>query len=156
MPDIDFGKDYELWAHLHLTTTAIARAREKELGRSIIYAAVLTLVKYAEGQATASKLSRWLFRERNTMSDLIHRMQRKGLLELTRDPIRKNRIRISLTELGEKAYHESVEGRWVIEDIMSCLTQEECETLWACLSKLQNSAIRHLGIKHRLIFPSDT
>jgi DNA-binding MarR family transcriptional regulator len=150
-----YGKR-ELWALLSQTSNALGRVADKELSQydiSMMQGAVLYFVKTAEGPVTPAKISRWLFREPHTVSQLLMRMEKQGVVKRTRDLERKNMVRITLTEKGETAYKHQTEMR-VISKILSTLSPEECNKLGASLKKLRDESVKELDARPRhLPFP---
>ena len=147
--------DYELWWLLHQTCDTIIRARENELrkiGVSRMQRAVLFIVKMVKGPATPAEISRWLFREPHTVSGLLDRMEKQGLIRKAKDLERKNLIRIVITEKGEQAYQRSGDMT-MIPKILSCLTQKKKDSLRGYLEKLRNKAVEELRIEYPLPFP---
>ena len=145
-----YGKR-EIWALLSQATTAMSRVADKELGKvgiSMMQAAVLFFVKNAEEPATPAEISRWLFREPHTVSQLLMRMEKQGLVKRTKDLDSKNMVRITLTEKGEQAYQQQTEVR-VISKILSSLSPEECNKLGALIKILRDEAIKELDARPR-------
>jgi DNA-binding MarR family transcriptional regulator len=148
-------EDYELWVLLDQTCAAMMRAKENELrpaGISGMQAAVLFIVKTVKGPATPAEISRWLFREPHSVSGLLNRMEKDGLVRKVKDLDRKNLIRVALTEKGEEAYQRSREMK-VISEILSCLTRKKKENLRASLEALRNKAVAEIGVRRQLPFP---
>jgi DNA-binding MarR family transcriptional regulator len=80
-------------------------------------------------------------------------MEKQGLVKRTKNLDRKNQLRITLTEQGEKAYQTQIEMR-SIGKILSTLTPEECGKLGAHLKKLRDEAVKELDSRPReLPFP---
>jgi DNA-binding MarR family transcriptional regulator len=80
-------------------------------------------------------------------------MEKHGLVKRTRDLARKNMVRITLTEKGEKAYKQQSEMR-AVSKILSTLSPEECNKLGASLRKLRDEAVKELDTRPRhLPFP---
>ena len=150
-----YGKR-ELWALLDQATTAMSRVADNELsqaGITMIQGAVLYFVKNAKEPVIPAHISRWLFREPHTVSQLLMRMEKQGLVKRTKDLDRKNQVRITLTEKGEKAFQQQSEMRG-IGRILSTLTPGECNELGASLKKLRDEAIKELDTRPRqLPFP---
>ncbi len=144
-------QDFDLLVALSHTTNAIVRARERELHRySITYmqAAVLFTIKAIGDQATPAEIARWLFREPHSVSGLLARMEKAGLIVKTKDLKRKNMVRVSLTKSGEQAYEQSIK-RESIHQIMASLSKEERELLRSGLRVLRKKALQELGINRR-------
>ena len=150
-----YGKR-ELWALLSQASNALGRVADSELsqvGISMMQAAVLVFVKNSKEPVIPAHISRWLFREPHTVSQLLMRMEKQGLVKRTKDLDRKNQVRITLTEKGEKAFQQQSEMRG-IGRILSTLTPEECNKLGASLKKLRDEAIKELDTRPRqLPFP---
>ena len=82
-----------------------------------------------------AEIARWMLREPQTITSIINRMVKKGLIRKTRDARRKNVIRLSLTEKGEKAYELSIK-RESFHRIMSTLTEGKRQMLHEILVDL--------------------
>jgi len=138
--------DYNLWVLLHQTTDATLRARQKELdqfGISVVEVGVLEIIQTSDEEVTPSEISRQIFREPHTVSALLNRMEKKGLLTKTKDLDRKNMVRVSITEKGQQAYDNSTERKSIYR-ILSSLSEEERPQLRSCLEKLRNKAFKEL------------
>jgi len=148
-------REHELWLLLQQACDAMIRAREnevREFGISRMQAAVLFVVKAVKGPATPAEISRWLFREPHTVSGILERMEKQGLVRQVKDLERKNMIRVVITEKGDEAYQRSRELR-VIRTILSSLSPEQIDTLRPYLETLRNKALGELGVKYQLPFP---
>jgi len=148
---------FQLWGILNQTAWAIARNRQNELsdvGATVVQAGVMVIVKTVKGPITPAEISRWLFREPQSVSSLLNQMERKGLLRRAKDLQRKNMVRVELTERGEEVYHRSLEKTETLREIMSCLTEEERSDLERCLLKLRAQALKTLGAKYRFAPPT--
>ena len=152
---VTYGKR-ELWALLSQTSNAMSRVADSELsqvGISMMQAAVLVFVKNSKEPVIPAHISRWLFREPHTISQLLMRMETQGLVKRTKNLDRKNQVRITLTAKGEKAFQQQSEMRG-IGKILSILSPEECNKLGASLKKLRDEAIKELDARPRhLPFP---
>lgn len=145
------GSDFKLWGLMHRTSYGMFRAREKELqqsGISSMHAAILFFIKSMKGKATPAEISHWIFRESHSVSEILSRMEERGLIKRVRDPERKNRIRIVMLERGEKVYEKSIKKN-VINRLISSLSIEEQQQLTLLLQKLQKKAFQELGIEDK-------
>jgi DNA-binding MarR family transcriptional regulator len=144
-------KDYNLWVLLHQTTDAVIKARQKELdqfGISFIEVGVLVVIQAIGEKATPAEISRRILREPHTVSALLNRMEKRGLLRKTQDLDRKNMVRVSITEKGRQAYDKSTR-RKSIYNIISSLSEEERQQLRSCLEKLRNKAFKELVVEYK-------
>jgi len=143
-PSVD--EDYKLWVLLSQAADTTLRARQKELDRygiSTAEASVLFVVQAIGDRATPAEITRWLLREPHTVTELLNRMERGGLVTKTKDLERKNLVRVSITEKGRQAYQQSTK-RKSIRKLMSVLSREERQQLGSYLERLRNKALGEL------------
>ena len=133
----------ELWILMALTRRAMDKAREKELSSYNItsrQAAVLYAVQTLGDEAIPAKISQFLSRERHSISNILNRMERKGLLTQSKDLEKRNLIRVRLTEKGTEAHQYQSTRRESIHKIMSTLSAEQRQQLRTCLQLLMAAA----------------
>ena len=143
-------ESYTLWVLLSQTRSALFKARHKRVGRYIHFnlAAALVTVWELNGQATPAVISRRLFLEPHSVSELVIRAEKKGLITKKRDKKRENIVRISITEKGRVFCRQAVQPEFV-HDIMFKLSEEQRGHLRACLGILYQEALKELGIEDR-------
>lgn len=153
MEDFSYrDQDGDLWKLLAQTRDAIFKARRKELHRYGITAtqgAALFAIQAVGDKATPAEISRWLFREPNSISELLGRMEKQGLVRKTKNLDRKNLVRVELTEKGYQAYHRAIRQE-SIHKIMSSLSAEQRQILTSCLRTLRDEALGELGIEPQM------
>ena len=153
--NIASDRDYELWVLLHQACDAVGKVRDDEMrqfGITRMQAAILFILKVVEAPATPAEIARWLIREPHTVSGLLDRMEKRGLVRITKDPARKHLLRIVITEKGEKAYQRSRELK-TIHASLSCLSQEEHDDLRAYLKRVRNRALEEFRVTPKLPYP---
>jgi DNA-binding MarR family transcriptional regulator len=159
MPDIStVDRDYDLWVLLNQAQNLMMNARDIELmeyGTTAMQAAVLFITNAVGEETIPAEISRWLLRKPATISGLLDRMEKAGLVERVKDLPRKNLVRIRLTEKGKQAYKQSLK-RGSLHKIMSCLSDEERQKLASILVKLRNRATEVLRHKEEIPFPQTT
>jgi len=141
-------EDHDLWMLLTHTRYAIYRSREKELQRygvSPEQVGILFIVQALGNRATPSEISRFILRQPHTVSALIERMEEKGLVKKMHDLDKRNLVRVSMTEKGQKLYEYSTK-RGPIHRIMGVLSNEERTQLQVLLQKLQGQARKEIGL----------
>ena len=149
------SRENELWTLLSQAQHAAIRASETEmrqLGVPQMHAEVLMIVKSEDGPVTPAEISRSLFREPHTISGLLTRMEKQGLVKRVRDLQRKNLVRIAITDKGERAYRK-IGNVSAIHSIMSCLSSKEQESLKDALLKLRRKALEELRLRQPLPYP---
>jgi len=141
---------WQTWAVIvqarHTLHETLKRAMEP-LGISPRQAAVILIIEGIDGPATPAEISRWLNRERPSVSVLLDRMKKKGLIEKTMDLDKKNMIRVTLTEKGKEA-HALLKETKIFNPIFSVLSDEQLQQLKLCLTTLSERALE-LTSKHK-------
>ena len=153
--DIATNPDYILWTWLRQTSDAIHKARDKELkkyGATSILFGVLFIIQAIGDRATPAEISRWLFREPHSVSGLLSRMEKGGLVRRVKDLEKKNMVRVIVTEKGRQACHEAqMHDR--LHEIMSSLSEEQRQQLRSSLQTLRDTALQELRVERKPLFP---
>lgn len=162
MYELDFTEPtVTSWALIRQTWTAMSKVAETKLakvGLTPEMAAVLWLCRDYPGTLTPAEISRMVFREAQSTTGLLNRMERSGLIK--RIPKRKGRpyTEVKITPKGEKACTPGVEVyKKLIQGLTSDLPTDEREqfhkTLRPLLLKMLNAM--HLEIERPRSFPQD-
>ena len=148
MRKLNITEDYRLWLLLNKTRSAIYKLRHKKVGQYLPpnQAAALVTIWAFRGQVTPVELSRQLFLEPHTVSELIVRMEKKGLVTKAKDKNKGNMVRLSITERGRELCNK-VMGEDLIHGIMSSLTGEQQEQLRSCLMTLFTASLAELNME---------
>ncbi len=153
----DIDLDYKAWMLLEQTANTIFEAREaglREYNNTAMQVAVLSIVKSIGDEATPAEIARWLLRRPHTVSGLLNRMEKAGLVRKTKNLHKKNLVRVTLTPKGEQSYKQSLKNK-SIHRIMSALTAKEREQLMSYLRKLRDKALKEAGINPKKVpFPA--
>ena len=147
--------ELELWTLLGQTRMSMLKVRRKELRQLNITTSkgfVLTGIKLFGDRATPAQISRWLFLEPHSISELLSTMEKEGLIRKVRDLGRRDQLRVVLTEKGSEICQQMLKIE-SIRRMMSSLSTEERQLLRSCLLKLRESAIKELGPRYELPFP---
>jgi DNA-binding MarR family transcriptional regulator len=137
---------YDLVGLLNQTTETIFRARQAELQQyniSTSQGAVLFITKTLGDKATISEISRWLLRKPHTISEMIYRMEKKGLVKKTKAPNQKKIINVTLTPKGLEVYEKS-KKRQSFQNILSTLSSTEHQQMISYLQRLKDAAVDEL------------
>ena len=98
---------------------------------------MLFLLGQRDGR-TMTELSRLLFTENSSMTRLVDRMEKAGLVQRRTDPQDRRTLTISITATGRKQAAAAVKiVRGVNEDIKARLSPEELEVLKRVLGRLK-------------------
>ena len=142
-------QDYNLWVLLHQVGDIIFYAREAELHEYNLPATqadVLFVIKAIGDKVTPAQISRMIFRQPHSVSGIIDRMAKAGLVKRTKDLHRKNLVRVVMTDKGEKAYKQALKKRKSVQKIMSSLSEAERQKLRSLLETLRNKGLKEIGI----------
>lgn len=149
MPEVSaVNRDYNLWVLLHQVSDIIFNAREAELqeyGLPATQAEVLFVIKAIGDKVTPAQISRMIFRRPHSVSGIIERMKKAGLVKKAKDLHRKNLVRVTITPKGEQAYKEALK-RKSVQKIMSALSETEQQKLKSLLEILRTKGLKELGI----------
>ncbi len=138
-------KDYNTWMLLSQIYKLVHKARVQELLKYDItpeQAGILFSTKAAEAfghDKTLTTISRFTVLEPHSVSEILSRMEKNGLITKTKGT--RNVLSINITEKGQHAYELSTK-REPIRDVMSCLSEGERQQLDRLLKKLLRVAIR--------------
>ena len=134
---------FQLWRLLSDTTTLMSKVRQRELRKykvSANTAAVLQCIMSLGNRATPAQIARWLIREPQSISGILNRIEKRGMITRSVDPHRKNVLRISLTEIGKLTY-DQVSKRDSVHRMISYLSKDERQQLSRLLKKIQKELV---------------
>ncbi len=154
LDSINNDDDYNVIALINQTGHAFSLARTRELskyGLSMMRAAVLLVLQTRDSNATPTEISQWLLREPHTISALLDRMEKDGLIRRYRDLRKRNTVRVVMTEKGRTAYQQSLQ-RQTFHDVMSVLSDTEREQLRNAMTKLWLRVLQE--VKHEVAWAS--
>jgi len=152
MPNVSNSNQYyELWVLLQQASDAMFEARENELreyGITAMQAAVLYIVKAIGDEATPAQVSRWILRKPHSVSGILQRMEKAGLVKKTKDLTRRNLIRVTMTDKGRQALSQSMK-RKSFQRILSSLSEDERQQMRAQLRTVRNKGLKEIGMDPR-------
>ena len=130
-------EDFKLWRFLDHTRYVIARLRELELaqyGLTPEQAYVLDILNANGGSTTMGQIADMTLRPHHTISTLIERMAKHGLLEKRRTPQDRRSYEIVVTAKGDELFRKV--KRKSIEMAFSTLSKEDKRLLSSILKRL--------------------
>jgi DNA-binding MarR family transcriptional regulator len=145
--------EYDIWILLSRVYHLIAKLRNLELSKYNILPVqsyILFIIKALGNETTPSEISGYVYQQRSSVSDILNRMVKQGLIVKTSKQGGKQRVIVTLTEKGEKALDLS-ENRLFLHKVMSSLTTEQKRQLEAALEILRDSAINELSVTQKTI-----
>ncbi len=151
---LSIDKDFNLLVLTHEIAHMVYRSRQRELiqyGISAIESFTMQAILFLGGKATPAEISRNLLREHNTVSALLNRMERKGLIKKSRNPDKKNVWIVVLTKKGQDIYVQSAKSA-SIKTVMSVLSEDERQQFRSCLWKIWDEAIKQESRETKMLF----
>ncbi len=157
--DARFSPDeyFMLWVLIAQTRDAILRARERDYARFGISnerRAILFIIQNHGGRTTPVEIARDLFRELNSVTEMLRRMEADGLIARHRGTGR-SKVEVELTDKGREVFEQSLHNQ-TDRRIFSVLSRSERQRLASLLFKVRRRALEDLGIPEwHLRFPLD-
>jgi len=139
-----------LYSLLDSTRETISKAIDLELAQyqmSSPQVKIMHILAQSDNGMTLDSLAESTVRELNSISTLISRMQKKGLVTKVRTKDNQ-KIYVSLTDKGKDIYNNTVTEQSIYL-IFDALSAEEKKALAALLAKLQLKARNILGLDYK-------
>jgi len=136
------------WVLLRQTYNLILKCEDKvfsEYGLTTEQHAVLMAVKHISGPVRITDIARWLDRSVNSVSMIIDRMVKAGLVRRVRDRKDRRTVFVTITSKVEKTYVLATAAGWgLIQEILSPLSDEDRLTLITLLETLRDKTYDYL------------
>jgi DNA-binding MarR family transcriptional regulator len=106
---------------------------------------VLMAIKHISEPVRITDIARWVDRSVNSVSMIVDRMVKAGLVRRVRDRKDRRTVFVSMTNKAEKAYIPATAAGWgLIQEILSPLSDEDKRTLIRILEALRDKAYDYL------------
>jgi len=150
---IKADREYTLVEQITQVADILVKVRERELlpqNLSATAASILFLVDAMGEGVTPARITRMLLREPHSISGILMRMEKQGLVKRTKDMDRKNYIRITLTAKGEKALEKAMRLEGTTH-VLSKLTAAQQKELKATLTALKEAGVKELRLSRKAL-----
>ena len=141
--------DLKAWMLLRRTRDLAFYCEDRlfsEYGLTAEQYTVLVAIKYCDDPVRPTDIGRWVGHKVNTVSMIVDRMVKAGLLKRIRDLPDRREVRLVITSKGEQAFRPATPAAWsLVEDVMSSLSNEEKRILIKLLEKVRDKAVDRLG-----------
>jgi len=138
-----------IWVLLRQTHTALSNCGEvvlRDAGITLKQYYALIAIKYIRGPATQVEVARWLDRKANSITTIIDRMEKDGLVERVRNPKDRRAMQLIITDRGQDALGRATKPAMIMmKRMMSCLSDEEMATFIQLMEKLREAACKELS-----------
>ncbi|MFA5066405.1 MAG: MarR family transcriptional regulator, partial [Dehalococcoidia bacterium] len=99
---------------------------------------------------TPARISRMLLREPHSISGILMRMEKQGLIKRTKNMERKNLIRITLTAKGENALKQAMKKEGT-KRVLYKLSAEQQRQLKTTLTMLKEAGMKELHLSPKAL-----
>jgi DNA-binding MarR family transcriptional regulator len=133
----------------------VAKLRNMEMNKQGILPvqAYMLFIIHAMGNVTTpAELSRFVYQQRNSVSDILKRMEKQGLIAKEKASRGNGRILVKMTEKGKKLLQLSKQ-REHLHNVMSILNEEKRKQLESLLELLRDRAIKELTVYQKTVLP---
>jgi len=138
-----------LWILLHRTADALGRCEDSVLGQcglTMEQFGVLSTVKGSGGSLRPVDLASLLERSPNSVSMLVDRMVKAGLVRRTRDRKDRRAVKVTLTSKGENALEPAAPAGWeLVQKILSPVSEEDKQALVSLLETVKCECFGYLN-----------
>ncbi|HEY4711843.1 MAG TPA: MarR family transcriptional regulator [Dehalococcoidia bacterium] len=138
-----------LWRQAYQTYTLLKKCEDQvfgEYGLTTEQYSVLAAIDYFGGPTKVTDIAHWLERSTNSISMIVDRMVKVGLVKRVRDKVDRRVVFVSNSSKGEKALKPAtLAGLEVIQKILSPLSDEDRHTLISLLEIPKYSMLEHLN-----------
>lgn len=138
-----------LWLLLHRAAETLARCEDSvfgEYGLTTEQFTVLAAVKSSGGPLRPVDLALAMERSPNSVSMLVDRMVKAGLVRRTRDRKDRRAVKVTLTSKGEKALEPASPAGWeLVQKILSPLSEKEKHALAGLLERVKCECLGYLN-----------
>ena len=98
------------WRQIYQTDNLLRQCQDQicgEYGLSVEQYSVLIVLNYAGGSARITDIARWLIRSTNSITMIVDRMVKAGLVKRTRDRVDRRVVKVTSTSKGNAAVREA-------------------------------------------------
>jgi DNA-binding MarR family transcriptional regulator len=138
-----------LWFMIHRTHGMLKMCEDRVFSEHKLTTeryVVLVTIKYLDGPVRTTDVARWLGRSPNSISMMVDRMVKAGLLRRVRDRNDRREVRLVITSKGETALEPATLAGWeFIKEILSKVSSDDGHTLMRLLDRLQYEAAIYLN-----------
>ena len=108
---------------------------------SIVKYAALRILDINGGTMTPSQLAAWMFKERHSITTLVERLRRDGLVGTRRQTRDRRSVSVILTDKGREVLEQATPAaREIVERVMSSMSDDEAVQFGKSLSFLRQNA----------------
>jgi DNA-binding MarR family transcriptional regulator len=138
-----------LWRQLYQTYTLLKQVEDvvfEEHGLTTEQYAVLVSISYIGEPARITDIARWLERSTNSISMIVDRMVKAGLVRRVRDRGDRRVVYVIVTDKGENVFRPATRaGLELVQGIMSPLSDHDKRTFLGLHQAIKYKALEYLN-----------
>ena len=135
-----------LWRGLYQTYTLLKQCEDQIIGEHGLTTeqyAILVAISYLGEPARITDIAQWLERSTNSISMIVDRMVKAGLVIRRRDTHDRRVVYVSFSSKGENALKPSSQGMFeAVQEHMSELSEKDRNTLLSLLTTLRYGILK--------------
>jgi DNA-binding MarR family transcriptional regulator len=139
--------DLRFWYLIHRTRDWLRVCEDRifsKYGLTTEQYAVLATMKYLGNPTRPTDIARWLERSTNSISIIVERMVRAGLVKRIRDSNDRRVVRLTITGKGEDALKPAIlVGSEFLQQVLSPLSREDRHALVTSLETVKYEAYKY-------------
>lgn len=142
---------YDLWVMLAKTRDALQCLRQNQLRQFGVSPeqlatlfAIISIEQSENRGASIAEISRLIFRQPHSVSEMIARLEKMELVEKTKISPKQNLVSITVTEKGYEVWLRAHDEKFT-ERVFSSLSKAKRERLYTYLEAILDSAREELG-----------
>jgi len=137
------------WLLLHQTYNMVLKCEDRVFakhGLSTEQHSVVLAIKYIDGPVTPTDVARWLDRNTNSISLIVDRMVKRGLVRGTRYSRDRRRVQLAITGQGKEILDQATVAGWeLMQEVLSPLSEEQMCALIGLLESVRGKAFEFLN-----------
>jgi len=145
----------DAWLLFRLTYNSVEKCQDdlfNKLGLTYQQYVIMGAIKHMKTPATPSGIATWIDRNPNTVTLILDRMEKNGLVQRKIYAKDRRKLRLTLTRKGEELHNSAtMPSRGLTKKVLSVLTAEELSLFAVLLRKIQDSTFECRNIKDKVI-----
>lgn len=146
----------DAWLLLHQTHDSLIKCEENQLAKycelSLQQYLVLRVLTYAPAPVTSKVVAEWLDRNHNSISSIVSRMEKAGLLRKLKNLKDRRSVILVITPKGKEEYRKThIPAEALPQEVLSVLSEKELNSLIRLLYKIRENTFEIRSIKDKVI-----
>ena len=145
----------DAWLVMHQTSDSVTKCEEDAFSKTGITMQqffILGVINSMDCPVTPTSLANWIDRNQNSITLILDRMEKDGLIERKRDMKDRRAIRLSITLKGQKKYRLGLGTAGTLPHrLLAVLSPEEQLVLATLLRKVREETFKYRNISDKVL-----